>query len=140
MPPVSIWAMHAGGADTKCRTRRLPYAAQVYKGGGNPTDGSIFLSLCLLAPILLVLSASFLPPLAAMASNLPCSRFHTPGDLVVLRQVLGWQASGYEDWWCSGVAPPSNLQLREFIFFACYAAAGLVLPVPSFLLTMLEFY
>jgi hypothetical protein len=120
--------MHAGGADTKHRAWCLPDVVQVYKGGGNPVDESIFLSLCLLAPILLVLSASFLPPLAAMVSNLPRSRFRTPADLVALRRVLGWQAPGYEDWRHSGVAPPSNLWLGVFIFFVCYAAASILLP------------
>jgi hypothetical protein len=33
-----------------------------------------------------------------------------------------------------------NLQPGEFIFFSCYAAAGLVPPVSSFLFTLLEFY
>jgi hypothetical protein len=32
------------------------------------------------------------------------------------------------------------LQPVEFIFFSCYAAAGLVPPVSSFLFTLLEFY
>jgi hypothetical protein len=33
-----------------------------------------------------------------------------------------------------------NLQLGEFVFFSCYAMAVLVLPVSSFLFTLLEFY
>jgi hypothetical protein len=41
--------------------------------------------------------------------------------------------------WC-GVALLTNLRPGEFIFFACYAAAGLVPPVSSFLPTLLEFY
>jgi hypothetical protein len=32
------------------------------------------------------------------------------------------------------------LQPVEFIFFSCYAAAGLVPPVSSFLFTLLEYY
>jgi hypothetical protein len=39
-----------------------------------------------------------------------------------------------------GTFPLINLQLGEFIFFTCYAAAGLVLLVSSFLFTLLEFY
>jgi hypothetical protein len=39
-----------------------------------------------------------------------------------------------------GTFPLINLQLGEFVFFSCYAAAGLVSPVSSFLFTLLEFY
>jgi hypothetical protein len=39
-----------------------------------------------------------------------------------------------------GTLPLVNLQPEEFIFFSCYAAAGLVPPVSSFLFTLLEFY
>jgi hypothetical protein len=87
--------------------------------------------------ILLDLSAAFLPPLATMACNLSRSRFHTLADLVALRGVLGWQVSRYEDWLRCNVASPSTLWLGEFIFFACYATASLMLPVSSFLLTLL---
>jgi hypothetical protein len=109
-------------------------------GGGNLTGGSVFPTLCLLTPILLNLSAAFLPPLAAMASNLPRTRLHSPTDLVVLRRVLGWQASGYDNWLRCGVLLLTNLWSREFVFFSCYAVAGLVPPVSSFLLMLLEFY
>jgi hypothetical protein len=34
----------------------------------------------------------------------------------------------------------SNLRPGEFVFFACYVAAGLTPLVSSFLLTLLEFY
>jgi hypothetical protein len=33
-----------------------------------------------------------------------------------------------------------NLQPGEFVFFSCYATAGLMLLVSSFLFTLLEFY
>jgi hypothetical protein len=75
-----------------------------------------------------------------MASNLPCSLFRTPAELVRLRWVLGWQALGYEGWLRCGIGSLSNRMPGEFIFLACYAAAGLVPPVSSFLLTLLEFY
>jgi hypothetical protein len=72
-PPVSIWATRAGGADTKRCARCLPDVAQAYKRGENSAGRSIFPTLHLLAPIHPILTASFLPPLAAMASNLPRS-------------------------------------------------------------------
>jgi hypothetical protein len=75
-----------------------------------------------------------------MASNLPRSRFHSLADLVALRRALGWQALGYDNWLRCDTPSLSNLRSGEFIFFACYAAAGLVPPVSSFLLTLLELY
>jgi hypothetical protein len=73
-------------------------------------------------------------------SNLPRPRLHTPADLVVLRWVLRWQASGYDSWlWC-GTLPLANLQPGEFVFFSCYAMVRLVALVSSFLLTLLLFY
>jgi hypothetical protein len=39
-----------------------------------------------------------------------------------------------------GVLPLTNLRPGEFVFFSCYAAVGLMPPVSSFLLTLLEFY
>jgi hypothetical protein len=36
--------------------------------------------------------------------------------------------------------PLVNLQPGEFVYFSYYAAAGLVLPVSSFLFTLLEYY
>jgi hypothetical protein len=38
------------------------------------------------------------------------------------------------------ILPLINLQLGEFVFFSFFMAAGLVLPVSSFLFTLLEFY
>jgi hypothetical protein len=112
----------------------------VYKGGRNLADGSILSTLCLSALALLKLSAAFLPPLAAMVSILPRSRFRVSVDLVVLRRVLGWHALGYDNWLRCSVPSLSNLRPREFVFFACYAAAGLMPLISSFLLTLLEFY
>jgi hypothetical protein len=36
--------------------------------------------------------------------------------------------------------PLTNLQPGEFVYFSCYAMAGLVPPMSSFLFTLLEFY
>jgi hypothetical protein len=36
--------------------------------------------------------------------------------------------------------PLINLQPGEFVYFSCYALAGLVPPVSSFIFTLLEFY
>jgi hypothetical protein len=75
-----------------------------------------------------------------MTSNFPRSRFRTLANLVALKQVLGEQAPGYEGWLRCSVGSPSNLRPGEFTFFACYATAGLVPSVSSFLFTLLEFY
>jgi hypothetical protein len=75
-----------------------------------------------------------------MVSTLPRSHFRTLADLVALKQALGWHAPGYEGWLCYGVASLYNLRPGEFVFFPCYAIAGLIPPVSSFLLMLLEFY
>jgi hypothetical protein len=54
--------------------------------------------------------------------------------------VLGWQSSGFDGWMWHSTLPLINLQLREFVFFTCYATAGLLSLVSSFLFTLLEFY
>jgi hypothetical protein len=54
--------------------------------------------------------------------------------------VLGWQLLGFNGWMQCGTLPLINLQPRESIFFTCYATAGLVPPVSSFLFSLLEFY
>jgi hypothetical protein len=59
---------------------------------------------------------------------------------VALRRVLRWQALGCDNWLWFCVPLLSNLRPWEFVFFACYATIGLVPPVSSFLLTLLEFY
>jgi hypothetical protein len=75
-----------------------------------------------------------------MVSNLPHPHHRSPANLVVLRWVLGWQALGYDSLLRCIILLLTNLQSGEFIFFSCYATAGLVPPVSSFLLTLLEFY
>jgi hypothetical protein len=39
-----------------------------------------------------------------------------------------------------GTLPLTNLQLREFVYFSCYATAGLLPPVSFILFTLMEFY
>jgi hypothetical protein len=46
----------------------------------------------------------------------------------------------FDGWVRHGTLPLVNLQLEEFIYFSCYAAAGVVSSVSSFLFTLLEFY
>jgi hypothetical protein len=75
-----------------------------------------------------------------MTSNLPSSHQQTEDDLRRLRRVLGWQSSGFDGWMWHSTLPLINLQLREFVFFTCYATAGLLPLVSSFLFTLLEFY
>jgi hypothetical protein len=47
---------------------------------------------------------------------------------------------GYDGWLRCGTLPLVNLRPGEFIFFSCCAMVGLVPPVSSFLLMLLEFY
>jgi hypothetical protein len=75
-----------------------------------------------------------------VASILLCSHLRTEDDLRRLRRVLGWQLLGFNGWMQCGTLPLINLQPRESIFFTCYATAGLVPPVSSFLFSLLEFY
>jgi hypothetical protein len=75
-----------------------------------------------------------------MASNLPRPRLRSWADLMVLRWVLRWQTLGYDSWLQCSIPRLANLRPGEFVFFSCYDAAGLMLPVSSFLLTLLEFY
>jgi hypothetical protein len=84
--------------------------------------------------------SKFSPPIVAMASHLPHSCLHTKADLVVLTRVLRWQSLGYDAWVRCDAFPFVNLQPGELVFFSCYAAAELVPPISSLLLTLLEFY
>jgi hypothetical protein len=54
--------------------------------------------------------------------------------------LLGWQSLGFDGWMRCGTFSLINLQPGEFVFFSCYAAVGLVPPMPSFIFTLLEFY
>jgi hypothetical protein len=53
---------------------------------------------------------------------------------------MGWQAPGFEHRLKRGVVPLANLEPGDFVFFSAYALAGLVLPLSSFFLMLLEFY
>jgi hypothetical protein len=75
-----------------------------------------------------------------MAAELPPSRFRSSGSLTSLRRLMGWQAPGFEHRLKRGVVPLANLAPGDFVFFSAYALAGLVPPVSSFFLMLLEFY
>jgi hypothetical protein len=53
---------------------------------------------------------------------------------------MGWQAPGFEHRLKRGVVPLANLEPGDFVFFSAYALAGLVPPLSSFFLMLLEFY
>jgi hypothetical protein len=75
-----------------------------------------------------------------MAAELPPSRFRSSGSLVSLRWLMGWQAPSFEHKLKRGVVPLTNLAPGNFVFFSAYALAGLVPPLSSFFLMLLEFY
>jgi hypothetical protein len=75
-----------------------------------------------------------------MAAELPPSWFKTTGPLASLRWLMGWQAPGLMCKVKSGVASRANMRPGDFVFFMAYALAGMVLPLSSFLLTLLEYY
>jgi hypothetical protein len=74
------------------------------------------------------------PPSTAMAAELPPWRFKMTGSL------MGWQAPGLACQVKSGAVSLANMWLGDFIFFAAYALAGLVAPLSSFFLMLLEYY
>jgi hypothetical protein len=75
-----------------------------------------------------------------MATELPPSRFKTTGSLASLRRLMVWQAPGLTCKVKSGAASLANMRPGDFVFFATYALAGLVPPLSSFFLTLLEYY
>jgi hypothetical protein len=75
-----------------------------------------------------------------MAAELPPSWFKTTGSLAILRRLMGWQAPGLTCKVKSGAASLANMRPGDFVFFAAYALAGLVSPLSSFFLTLLEYY
>jgi hypothetical protein len=77
---------------------------------------------------------------STMAAELLPSRFRSSGSLVSLRQLMGWQAPGFEHRLKRRVVSLANLEPGDFIFFSVYALAGLVPPLSSFFLMLLEFY
>jgi hypothetical protein len=75
-----------------------------------------------------------------MAVELPPSRFKTTSSLASLRRLMGWQAPGLACKVKSEAASLANMRPGDFVFFATYALAGLVPPLSSFFLTLLEYY
>jgi hypothetical protein len=53
---------------------------------------------------------------------------------------MGWQAPGLTCKVKSGAASLTNMRPGDFIFFTAYALAGLVPPLSSFILMLLEYY
>jgi hypothetical protein len=53
---------------------------------------------------------------------------------------MGWQAPGLASKLKHGVASLANMGPGDFVFFVAYALAGLVPPLSSFFLTLLEYY
>jgi hypothetical protein len=75
-----------------------------------------------------------------MAAELPPSRFKMTGSLASLRWLMGWQAPGLTCKVKRGAASLANMRSGDFIFFTTYALTGLVPPLSSFFLTLLEYY
>jgi hypothetical protein len=75
-----------------------------------------------------------------MAAELTPSQFKTTGSLTSLRRLMGWHAPDLAPKLKHGVASLANMGLEDFVFFVTYALAGLVLPLSSFFLTLLEYY
>jgi hypothetical protein len=75
-----------------------------------------------------------------MAAELPPSWFKTTGSLASLRQLMGWQAPSLACKVKSGAVLLANMRPGDFVFFTVYALVGLVPPLSSFFLTLLEYY
>jgi hypothetical protein len=75
-----------------------------------------------------------------MTAELPPSRFRSSDSLASLRRLMGWQAPSFEHRLKRGVMPLANLEPVDFVFFSAHALAGLVPPLSSFFLMLLEFY
>jgi hypothetical protein len=75
-----------------------------------------------------------------MAVELPPSRFRTTGSLASLRWLMGWQVPGLMCEVKGGAASLANMRPGDFVFFAAYALVGLVSPLSSYFLTLLEYY
>jgi hypothetical protein len=110
-------------------------AIRIYTSTFLPSCAHLFLPLAL--PRLFL---SPQPPSTAMAAELPSSRFRTTGSLASLRQLMGWQAPGLAPKLKRGIAPLANMVPGDFIFFTAYALAGLVPPLSSFFLMLVEYY
>jgi hypothetical protein len=80
------------------------------------------------------------PPSTAMAAKPPPSQFKTMGSLASLRWLMGWQALGLASKLKNGAVSVANVRPGDFVFFAAYALVGLVPPLSSFFLMLLEYY
>jgi hypothetical protein len=75
-----------------------------------------------------------------MAVELPPSWFKTTGSLTSLWWLMGWQVPGLTPKLKHGVTSLANMRSGDFVFFVVYTLAGLVPPLSSFFLTLLEYY
>jgi hypothetical protein len=75
-----------------------------------------------------------------MAAELPPSRFKSSSSLASLRQLMGWQAPGLTPKLKHGAASLAHARPGDFVFFVAYTLAGLVSPLSSLFLTLLEYY
>jgi hypothetical protein len=75
-----------------------------------------------------------------MAAEFPPSWFKTTGSLARLRWLIGWQAFGLTCKVKSRAASLANMRPGDIVFFAVYALTGLVPPLSSFFLMLLEHY
>jgi hypothetical protein len=97
-----------------------------------------FDSCSLLSSTLPLLPTLRPPPLVAMASNLPTSRYQSENDLRVLRKAIGWQFPRYDSKMRRGML--SLAQLGDFIYFSAYTLVGLMSSLSSFFIVLLEHY
>ena len=58
--------------------------------------------------------------------------------LNLVRNPLGWGVLAFAGRTCVGVSPHGDLAAREFVFFVSKLSSGLVLPIPSFFVLLLE--
>jgi hypothetical protein len=112
--------------------------------GWNRAYGFILPFSCLLHPSPLSSALIFLrdlrPPSTAMVAELPPSRIKTTSSLASLRWLMGWQAPYLACKLKSGATSLANMRSGDFVFFTAYALAGLLPPLSSFFLTLLEYY
>jgi hypothetical protein len=141
-PPISAVVDCAGSADTKHRISRFPIA-RVDKGDGIHRIDLRFPHVHLSCLLFLAVERSTSssrppPPPTVMVSDLPPSHYQSENDLRVLRKVIGWQSSGYDSKMRRGMM--SLAHPSDFVYFSSYALVGLVPPLSTFFLVLLEHY
>jgi hypothetical protein len=52
--------------------------------------------------------------------------------------LLGWDVPVFAERTCAGVSPLDDLFAEEFVFFVSKLPSGLALPIPSFIVQLLE--